>query len=168
MLPPWRLKVGVALGGGAARGLAHIGVLRALVREGIPIDVVTGTSMGAVVGGAYAALTDVAEVERRVRKLLTSDEFKRVRLKFLTETKRSRGSLMFSVTNLVRKGVFYGLSTMRPSFLSAEEFVGSISRILPDVEVSKMPVRFAAIAVDLEAAEEVVLCHGSLREVAAA
>ena len=58
MLPPWRLKVGVALGGGAARGVAHIGVLRALVREGIPIDVITGTSMGAVIGGAYAALTD--------------------------------------------------------------------------------------------------------------
>ena len=44
---------------------------------------------------------------------------------------------MFSVTNLVRRGVFFGLSTMRPSFLSAEEFVGSIGRILPDVEVSK-------------------------------
>jgi len=169
VLPPWRLKVGVALGGGAARGLAHIGVLRALAREGIPIDVVTGTSMGAVIGGAFAALGgNIAEVEQRVKKLLGSEEFKRVRLKFLAETKKSRGSLMFSVTNLVRKGVFFGLSTMRPSFLSAEEFVGSIGRILPDVEVSKLPIRFAAIAVDLEAAEEVVLCHGSLREVAAA
>jgi NTE family protein len=72
------------------------------------------------------------------------------------------------VTNLVRRGVFFGLSTMSPSFLSAEEFVGSIGRILPDVEVSKTPIRFAAVAVDLEAGEEVVLCHGSLREVAAA
>jgi len=129
--------VGVALGGGAARGLAHIGVLRALAREGIPIDVVTGTSMGAVIGGAYAALGgNIAEVEQRVNRLLGSEEFKRTRMKFLAETKKSRGSLMFSVTNLVRKGVFFGLSTMRSSFLSAEEFVGSIGRILPDVEVS--------------------------------
>ncbi len=168
MLPPWRLKVGLALGGGAARGLAHIGVLRALVREGIPIDIITGTSMGAVVGGAYAATADIAEIERRVRKLLASDEFQKTRLSFLRETKRSRGSLIYSVTNLVRRGIVYGVSTMRASFLSAEEFARSLGRILPDVEVSTTPIRFAASAVDLETAQEVVLCHGRLRDVAAA
>lgn len=168
MLPPWRLKVGLALGGGAARGLAHIGVLRALVREGIPIDIITGTSMGAVVGGAYAATGDIAEIERRVRKLLASDEFQRTRVSFLRETKRSRGSLIYSVTNLVRRGIVYGVSTMRASFLSAEEFARSLGRILPDVDISTTPIRFAASAVDLETAEEIVLCHGRLREVAAA
>lgn len=168
MLPPWRLKVGIALGGGAARGLAHIGVLRALIREGIPIDVITGTSMGAVVGGAYAATGDIADIEARVRALLTSEEFQKTRLSFLKETKRSRGSLFYSVSNLVRRGIVYGVSTMRPSFVSAEKFAASLGRILPDVEVSTTPIRFAASAVDLETAEEVVLCHGRLREVAAA
>jgi len=168
VLPPWRLKVGLALGGGAARGLAHIGVLRALVREGIPIDIITGTSMGAVVGGAYAAMGDIVEIERRVRGLLTSDEFHRMRMSFLRETKSTRGSLLYSVTNLVRRGIVYGVSTMRPSFVSAEKFARSLGRILPDVEVSTTPIRFAASAVDLETAEEVVLCHGKLREVAAA
>lgn len=47
--------IGVALGGGGARGLPHLGVLRVLEREGIPVDLVTGTSMGALIGGAYAA-----------------------------------------------------------------------------------------------------------------
>ncbi len=168
MLPPWRLKVGLALGGGAARGLAHIGVLRALVREGIPIDIITGTSMGAVVGGAYAAMGDIAEIERRVRGFLASDEFQKTRMSFLRETKRTRGSLLYSVTSLVRRGIVYGVSTMRPSFVSAEKFANSLGRILPDVEVSTTPIRFAASAVDLETAEEVVLCHGRLREVAAA
>jgi len=168
VLPPWRLKVGLALGGGAARGLAHIGVLRALVREGIPIDVITGTSMGAVVGGAYAALGDIGEIERRVRGLLASEEFQKTRVSFLRETKRTRGSLLYSVTNLVRRGIVYGVSTMRPSFVSAENFARSLGRILPDVEVATTPIRFAASAVDLETAEEIVLCHGRLREVAAA
>lgn len=168
MLPSWRLKVGIALGGGAARGLAHIGVIRGLVREGIPIDVVTGTSMGAVIGGAFAATEDIAEVERRVRALLSSDAFRRTRLAFLKETKHSRGSLLYSVTNLVRRGVLYGLSTMQGSFLSAEEFVRSLEAILPDVDTAKTPIRFAATAVDLESAEEVVLGSGSLRAVAAA
>ena len=168
VLPPWRLKVGLALGGGAARGLAHIGVLRALVREGIPIDIITGTSMGAVVGGAFAATGDIAEIERKVRGLLTSDEFQRTRMSFLRETKKTRGSLLYSVSSLVRRGIVYGVSTMRPSFVSAERFAISLGRILPDVEVRTTPIRFAASAVDLETAEEVILCHGKLREVAAA
>ena len=47
-------KVGLALGGGAARGLAHIGVLEVFEKEGIPIDMIAGTSMGAIIGGIYA------------------------------------------------------------------------------------------------------------------
>ncbi len=54
-LPTDRPVVGVALGGGGARGLPHLGVLRVLEREGIHVDVVAGTSMGALIGGAYAA-----------------------------------------------------------------------------------------------------------------
>ena len=50
-----RPKIALVLSGGGARGFAHIGVLRALRRMQIPIDMVVGTSMGAVVGGAYAA-----------------------------------------------------------------------------------------------------------------
>jgi NTE family protein len=162
------LKVGLALGGGAARGLAHIGVIRALVREGIPIDIITGTSMGAVIGGAYAALGDIGEVERRMQGLFDSDEFRRNRISFLRESKMKRGGLLYSVKSLVRRGIVYGMSTMRPSFLSAEEFARNLGRILPDVEISTTAIRFAASAVDLESAQEVVLCHGKLREVAAA
>ena len=50
-----RIKVGLALGGGVARGLAHIGVLSVLEDAGIPIDCIAGTSMGAIIGSAYSA-----------------------------------------------------------------------------------------------------------------
>jgi len=50
-----RPQIGLALGGGGACGLAHIGVLKVLERERIPIDLIMGTSIGAVVGAAYAA-----------------------------------------------------------------------------------------------------------------
>jgi Patatin-like phospholipase len=50
-----RPKIGLALGGGGARGAAHVGVLKVLLDEGVPIDVVAGTSIGSVVGGFYAA-----------------------------------------------------------------------------------------------------------------
>ncbi len=51
-------KVGLALSGGGARGLAHIGVLRVLEREGIPVDCLAGTSMGGLIAAAYAAGLD--------------------------------------------------------------------------------------------------------------
>ncbi|MCZ8112718.1 MAG: patatin-like phospholipase family protein [Betaproteobacteria bacterium] len=59
-----RLRVGLVLSGGGARGFAHIGVLRVLEQLRVPVDVVVGTSMGSVVGGAYAAGRTAAELER--------------------------------------------------------------------------------------------------------
>jgi len=156
------LKVGLALGGGAARGIAHVGVLRVLEREEIPIDIIVGTSMGAIIGGAFASGQPAAELETRVREVLSSEEFRKNRLNFLKETKQQRGGLLFSVANLVRKGIFYGVSTLRPSFLSAQEFAGSIEAIMPDVNIEDMPIRFGAVTLDIESAREVVLCHGDL------
>lgn len=70
-----RKKVTLVLGGGSARGLAHIGVLKVLEREKVPIDSIVGTSMGAVTGAAYSIGVPVSEMERRAstfstRKLL--------------------------------------------------------------------------------------------------
>lgn len=59
-----RKKVGVVLGGGGAKGVAHIGVLKVLEEAGIPIDYVAGTSMGAIVGGLYAIGYTPAEIVR--------------------------------------------------------------------------------------------------------
>src|SRR6059058_5181368 len=60
-------RVGVALSGGAARGLAHIGVLKVLEEAGVPVDVITGTSMGSVVGGLYAVGYTAAQLDTIVR-----------------------------------------------------------------------------------------------------
>jgi NTE family protein len=163
-----KLKVGLALGGGAARGVAHVGVLRVLERERVPIDVIVGTSMGAIIGGAYAAERDAAALEQRIREVLSSEEFQKTRLSFLNETKRQRGGLLFSMANLIRKGIFYGVSTMRPSFLSAEQFAGSMAAIIPEVDIEHLPIPFGAVTLDIDTAEEVVLVHGDLRRAAKA
>lgn len=164
MRAPWGLKVGLALGGGAARGVAHVGVLRALIREGIPIDVIAGTSMGAVIGGAYAAGNDIEALETLVREILSSERFWKNRLSFLKESKKQRGGLLYSVANLVRRGIIYGVSNMRPSFLSAESFAGDIGSAVPDIRIEDCKTPFGAVALDLEQGVEVVLRHGSLRK----
>src|SRR5262249_40442270 len=62
------LKIGLALGGGGTRGAAHVGVLKVLTREKIPIDYIAGTSMGAVVGGLYSAGVSPAGLEEKFNK----------------------------------------------------------------------------------------------------
>src|SRR5690606_37525994 len=64
-----RPVVALALGGGAARGLAHIGVLRVFEEEGIPVDIVVGTSMGSVVGGLYSSGLSIANIEWAVTNI---------------------------------------------------------------------------------------------------
>src|SRR5271165_4553292 len=63
--PPDRVRIGVALGGGFARGIAHLGVLRVLRQEGIPVDYLTGTSAGALLAISYASGHTIAEIERQ-------------------------------------------------------------------------------------------------------
>ena len=63
VIPIYSQKIGLVLSGGGAKGMAHVGVIKALEEQGIPIDYVAGTSMGAIVGGLYAAGYSVEEME---------------------------------------------------------------------------------------------------------
>ena len=168
MRTPWNLKVGLVLGGGAARGLAHVGVIRALQREGIQIHLVAGTSVGSIVGGAWAATMDISGLEKNLRSILTSEEFRSNRISFLKESRQQRGGLLYSVGSLIRRGIAYSVSTMQQSFVSAEEFAATLGSVLPDIRIESCMIPFGAVALDLESGEVVVLCHGSLRKAAAA
>ena len=64
-----RNKIGIALGGGGARGLAHIGVLKVLEENGIRPDIITGTSIGAIIGALYASGLKALEIEHLVTRL---------------------------------------------------------------------------------------------------
>ncbi len=68
-----RLRIGLALGGGMARGCAHVGVLRELERHDIPIDLVAGTSVGSLIGGAYAAGLSPDQIEQIALNIQWSD-----------------------------------------------------------------------------------------------
>ncbi len=168
MRTPWSLKLGLVLGGGAARGLAHVGVIRALQRAGIHIHLVAGTSVGSIIGGAWAATMDIDGLERNLRAILTSEEFRSNRLSFLKESRQQRGGLLYSVGSLIRRGIAYSVSTMRQSFVSAEEFAGILGGMVPDVRIEDCMIPFGAVALDLESGDVVVLRHGSLRKAVAA
>ena len=126
------MKVGIALGGGGAKGFAHIGVLDALDRAGIKFDMVAGTSIGALVGAVYAS-GNLHELERVSRKYGMKD------LPFLLGP------------TWPRKGLFSG------NYI--ERLLGDIARV-KNIEDLEKP--FAALAVDLNKAETVTFTRGNL------
>ena len=70
-----RKKLGLALGSGGWRGQAHVGIIKALVKAGIRIDYIAGTSSGALVGGAYCALNDTKILENIFREKINTKSF---------------------------------------------------------------------------------------------
>ena len=155
--------LGLALGGGAARGLAHIGVLRALERAGIRPDLIMGTSIGSLVGSVYALHPDAEKVEERFRAFVHSREFRRTEFDFLKDSRRDKPNLLYSVRNMVKRGIFYSFSMARTSFISEENFIHNIYLLVDDVAIGETMIPFFPVAVDLETGMEVVLDAGSLR-----
>ena len=161
---PGRPLVGVAFGGGSARGLAHVGVIRWFEEHRIPIDLVAGTSMGGLVGGAFASGMDAAELQR----LIGSADWD---LLF--------GDSTFAHKNIRRKAdaraypsrLEYGLKRgiVAPMALNSGEYVDLLlDRIAApyfDVEdFDDLPTPFRAVTVDLLTAQSVVLGRGFLAE----
>lgn len=162
-----RIKIGLALGGGAARGLAHIGVLKVLVKNEIPIDLIVGTSIGALVGGLYATTGDIDLVERRLVAFLDSPTFRANRFHFLREI-RGESGWIGNLGRLLRKGIFIGYSLSRPSFISAQQFERNMTQLLDDVDIENAKIPFAAVSCDLRRGEEIVIQTGPLRRAVSA
>lgn len=163
-----RIRVGLALGGGAARGLAHIGVLKVLVENEVPIDLIVGTSIGALVGGLYATTGRIDQVERRLVSFLDSPTFEANRFNFLRELRSTKKGLIGNLGRLLRRGIFLGYSISRSSFISAEQFERNMNHLLDEVNIEDAKIPFAAVACDLHQGEEVLIREGPLRRAVSA
>ncbi len=161
-------RVGLALGGGAARGLAHIGVLKVLEEEQIPVDLVVGTSIGALVGGVYATTRSAAATERRFLDFIFSKQFKRSKFDFLKESRDAHPGLFYNFISLVKKGIFYSFSMAKTSWISAEHFEHNINSLLDDVNIEQTALPFTTVAADIVNGQEVLVRSGSLRRAVSA
>ena len=161
-----RPRIGLVLGGGGAKGAAHVGVLAALEQLRIPIDCVVGTSMGALVGGTFAAGRTAREVEDAVRAISWQEAIARRGLRSKVPMRRKLSGSVYS------NGLEFGLGDGRlitPSgFLSTQnidltiQYLVSRSRDIRDFD--QMPIPFRAIATDMQRGEMVVLASGDLAQ----
>jgi NTE family protein len=124
--------IGLALGGGAARGFAHIGVIRTLLAQGIVPNVVVGTSIGAVVGGAYAA-GHLDTLEAWARSL------------------QVRNILGYLDIRLNGSGLIGG-----------EKLAGQLEASLGKTMIEELPLKFASVATEVRTGHEIWLTHGRL------
>lgn len=163
----WRKRIhprlGLALGGGGTRGGIHIGVLRVLEKEGIPIHCVAGTSIGALVGAMYALNRSAMAIERRLQEYLESDAFHKARFNFMAETSaETRFGILTRIASFIKKEFIITLALSRPHLISKDRFIESLSFFIPDIRIEDLQLPFAAVATDLETGEEVVIRRGSL------
>ena len=160
-----RKRVGLALGGGGARGLAHIGVLRVLEKEGIPIDLVAGTSIGALVGGAYASGSSSDELQKKAEEYLNSHEFRSSTIRAF-EAAHAKGEvgLAQKIETYLRNHFYLIQAMFRPGILSNEDFQVTIDYFIPDIEIEETRIPFRAVATDLVSGEEITFSEGSLRQ----
>ncbi|MEM7168235.1 MAG: patatin-like phospholipase family protein [Planctomycetota bacterium] len=158
-------KVVLALGGGGSRGLAHLGVLQALEEADISIDGIVGTSVGSIVGAAYASHPNAKELTESSLAYVRSpdfmkDQFRRLMFgandvdqNFLqTVFKNIKRSLTFS--SLIRKQAIFEGDRLR----------GVVEDLVPDRKFEDLEIPFAVPAIDLRPPMEVLLTTGSLRD----
>lgn len=153
--------IGIALGGGGARGFAHVGVLKALEQAGIHIEVIVGTSMGAIVGGLYAQLGTVSKVIDRLQLVLKEQKSNARDLNVFPENQK--GDHFFEhVAKELKQRIIINLSISRKSLLSAERIERAVRSLIDDCLIEELPITFAAMASDLNSGSGVILNSGSL------
>lgn len=162
--PDKRPRIGLVLGGGGARGAAHIGVLKELERLRIPIDAIAGTSMGAIVGGLYASGMSAKDLEELVSSLdwadALTDKPSRKDLSFRRKQDDSEFPIDFELgvrgTDFVLpKGVIQG----QKLDLLLRELTLRSSNVS---DFDKLPIPFRVVASDIERGEAYVMASGDL------
>jgi len=130
-------KVGLALGGGAARGLAHIGVLEVLQREGIPIHMIAGTSAGAAIGALYAQGKDANQIK----------------------------SLAIDLVDWKKLASLVDLALPKTGFIEGKKIRDQLRAVIgSDVKFSDLKIPLACVATDIDTGDEVVIKQGSVVE----
>lgn len=156
----------LALGGGGARGFAHVGVMEVLAEKGVKVAGIVGTSSGSIAGAGLACGFTTDQMRQRIAQFASSKLVDNPRLKNL-----SRGNAADECRSLSdRLGRFFCQGRMVKSLFLDESVVGGdffkdmVEFFLPDVNIEDLVIPFTAVAADIMTGEQVIFSRGSLHE----
>ena len=159
-----RPVVGLVLSGGGARGLAHVGVLKALEAAQVPVDLIVGTSMGAIVGGLYASGMSANELEREILAVDWGDLFDRREPRQLLSQRRKEED--FELSPVLQLGFRDGEFRLPSGAVSTRSLEVLLRRYTLSTRhlatFDGLPTPFRAVATDMETGQAVVMEHGDL------
>ena len=157
-----RPRIGLVLSGGGAKGFAHIGVLKVLEKAGIKIDYITGTSMGAVIGGLYATGYNAAQID----SIFINTNFTELVNDYIPRTSKNfyekRNDEMYAVSlpfNNFKVGVPLAISKGMYNYNSLNQLFQTVREV---DDFSKLPIPFTCYATNIETGKEVILNSGYL------
>lgn len=158
-----KYNLALALGGGGARGIAHIGVLKVLEDEGIKPDLIVGTSMGAIIGGMYAQLVDARAVEEKALNYIDRFTKEQRWMNMLNHHKKGNDkSLLAELSEYVQKRYIGFKALTNISIEPKESLYDPLKSILIDNAIEDCDIPFAAVSLDLISGETIVLRKGSV------
>ncbi len=164
-----KVKLGLALGGGGARGLSHIGVLAAFEDAGLPVDVISGTSMGAIIGAMYAVEPDAKKVRERFLAYLESEPFKDAGFDFMREKDDAGGEgIFYRFSHFARRGLFYTMSLARRSFVLDDTAAANFAFLVPEARFEDLKIPLVVSALDLISGTEYLFKSGDISPAVAA
>jgi NTE family protein len=158
------LKIGLALGGGVARGLYHVGLLKALEKLEIEVNVVSGTSIGAIIGGLYALTLDANEVEKRLFDILDEHQKELALLKtsFSPANVEAKTAFFEKWFDLAKEFYIWNLRIAKSSLVDLKPFLKIFRTLFADHSFNDCKVPFCVTAVNLLNAEIIPIDAGPL------
>lgn len=160
----WRVRPPVlALGGGGARGFAHIGVLEVFEEKGIRISGIAGTSMGALVGAMYYTTGSIETVYRLWQETIEQDLFPTVPSLAAAREPGAREHPLLQAARRIRSRIVISMAVSRSTMLDGSALELPFAKLLPDIDIRELGRPYIAVATDLETGEEMHLKRGSLR-----
>ncbi len=157
-------KIGLVLGGGGARGLAHVGVIKELERAGITPDLIVGASMGAVVGGAYALFSDAKILEERILSLVENKNLSKLESLAAGSNEDEKEIIFQRLVTFVSNLCLWNLRAINGFITEGDEFRELINQLIDNKKFSDTKIKFSCTSLDINWGKELFFTQGDLSE----
>jgi len=155
-------KFGLVLGGGAGRGVAHLGVIKCLEEEKIKPYFVFGTSIGSLIGALYSLGYELPELVEKAQEAVKSSEFKQLGFEFFKDHKNA-----FPLKKLscyLRERLTFAKMAVTPYITERETLKKVIGKFLPDINIEDLKIKFGCTTLDIVSGEDIYIDKGPLRD----